>query len=357
MVQKKDPYQKGRSWKKFKKHKLAVVASLVLVGLYLASVCAEFIAPYSVFGEDRVSSYQPPNHIYWFDEGHFAPYIYNYSTGFDVNFNRVFESKKDKKYYLRFFNHGDKYNFLGLFETDIHLFGVDKGGRFFLMGADARGRDLFSRILFGSRVSLSIGVVGSFITFFLGMLIGAMAGYYGGWVDGFIMRICEVLMMVPGFYLLLALRAALPAELPSFHIYMGIVIILSFIDWAGLARVIRGMVLAEAKKEYVLGAQSIGVSSMAVIMRHILPNTLSYVIVSLTVGIPGYILGESALSLLGLGIVDPDVSWGNMLSEAMAISHIQYHPWILIPGFFIFITVMMFNLMGDGLRDAFDPRS
>ncbi|HLD73695.1 MAG TPA: ABC transporter permease [Bdellovibrionota bacterium] len=356
-MEKKDPYQKGRAWKKFKKHKLALAASGVLVALYLCTVFAEFIAPYSVLGEDRISSYQPPNHIYFFDGGRIAPHIYNYTSGFDANFNRVFYEQRDKKYYLKFFNRGDKYKLFGFLESNIHLFGTEQGGRFFLMGADARGRDLFSRVLFGSRVSLSIGLVGSFITFFLGMLIGAIAGYYGGWVDGFIMRLCEILMMVPGFYLLLALRAALPAELPSFEIYMGIVIILSFISWAGLARVIRGMVLSEAKKEYVLGAQSIGVSSMVIIMRHILPNTLSYVIVSLTVGIPGYILGESALSLLGLGIVDPDVSWGNMLSAAMQISHIQYHPWILIPGFFILITVMMFNLMGDGLRDAFDPRS
>src|SRR3989338_6477279 len=202
----KDPYQKGRAWKKFKKHKLAVVGSLVLVTLYLASICAEFIAPYSVLGENRVSSYQPPNHIYWFDEGRLAPHIYNYTSGFDKNFNRIFYEQKDKKYHLRLFSRGDKYKLLGLFETNIHLFGAEEGGRFFLMGADARGRDLFSRILFGSRVSLSIGLVGSFITFVLGMLIGAMAGYYGGWVYGFIMRLCEVLMMVPGFYLLLALQ-------------------------------------------------------------------------------------------------------------------------------------------------------
>ncbi|MBI2609232.1 MAG: ABC transporter permease [Deltaproteobacteria bacterium] len=356
MTEKKQAFGKRRVWNKFKKHKLAVGAAGVLILLYLSAVFADFLAPYTLNSEVRYTSYQPPSTIYWFDDdGSFAPHIYNMRYTFDEYFNRVFVEEPSQKYYLRFLNRGERYKFLGLFETDVHLFGVKNGGRFYLCGADEKGRDILSRLFFGGRIS--IGLVGSFISLILGMLIGAIAGYYGGFVDGFIMRLCEVIIMVPGFYLLLALRAALPPELSSVQIYFGIVFIMSFIAWAGLARIIRGMVLSEARKEYVLGARCIGVKNIIIIIKHILPNTLSYVIVSVTISIPSYILGESALSLLGLGITDPDASWGNMLTKAMAISEIKYHPWILIPGVFIFLAVIMFNLFGDGLRDAFDPKT
>jgi peptide/nickel transport system permease protein len=198
--------------------------------------------------------------------------------------------------------------------------------------------------------------MGVAISFIIGTILGGMAGYFGGKIDNIIMRLCEMVMMIPGFYLMLALRAAFPPQLSSVQIYFLIVVIMSFIGWAGLARVIRGMAISIREKEYVLAARAQGASPFYIITRHLLPNTFSYTIVALSLSIPGYILGESALSLLGLGIQDPHASWGNLLSEAMAIAHIKFHPWILIPGIFIFVTVMAFNFLGDGLRDAFDPK-
>jgi peptide/nickel transport system permease protein len=236
------------------------------------------------------------------------------------------------------------------------LFGVDEPAKIYLLGADYRGRDLFSRILYGSRVSLSIGFVGVAVSFSVGMLVGGISGFFGGRTDNLLMRLCEMVMMIPGFYLMLALRAAFPPDLSSVEVYLMIVLIMSFIGWAGLARVIRGMVLSIREKEFVTAAHASGQGSLRIIVRHILPNTLSYVIVAVTLSIPSYILGESALSLIGLGIQEPYASWGNLLSEAMNIAEIKFHPWILIPGLFIFVTVMSFNFLGDGLRDAFDPR-
>src|SRR3989338_6798407 len=200
--------------------------------------------------------------------------------------------------------------------------------------------------------SLLSGLIGVFISFIIGLFIGGISGYYGGKIDNFLMRICEMFMMVPGFYLMLALRAAFPPNLSSMQIYLLIIIIFSFIGWASLARVVRGMSISLREREYVLAAKAIGLSDFAIIVKHILPHTLSYSIIAIMLSIPGYILGESALSLIGLGIQDPYASWGNLLSDSMSISQIRFHPWILIPGAFIFITVMAFNLLGDGLRDV-----
>jgi peptide/nickel transport system permease protein len=328
--------------------------------LYGASVFADFIAPYGFDSEARTKSYLPPVKVRWVDsEGkfHLRPFIYDYGFEFDENYRRVFVADTSKSYPIKLLFRGERHKVLWLFETDLHLFGTDAPSRLYLLGGDSRGRDMFSRLLYGSRISLSIGFVGSFISLSLGMLIGGASGYFKGNVDNMLMRVVEMMMMIPGFYLLLALRAALPPELSSKRVYFFIVFIMSFIGWAGLARVIRGMILAESSKEYILAAKSIGVGDLRIIVRHALPNTLSYVIVAVTIGIPGYILGETALSLLGLGIQDPDASWGNMLSDAMSIAEIKFHPWILIPGLFIFTAIMAFNFLGDGLRDAFDPRT
>jgi len=251
----------------------------------------------------------------------------------------------------------DSHRLLGLIPTHVRLFGVDEPARLYLLGADARGRDLLSRIIYGGRVSLTIGLVGVAVSFVIGMLVGGLSGYYGGKFDVATQRVCEMIMLIPSFFLMLALRAALPADLGSIKVYFMIVLIMSFIGWAGMARVIRGMVLSIRSAEYVEAARAIGQSDLKIIVFHVLPQTLSYGIVSVTLAIPGYILGESALSLLGLGIQDPEASWGNLLRDAMSVSHITFQPWILLPGVFIFITVMAFNFLGDGLRDAFDPRS
>ena len=263
---------------------------------------------------------------------------------------------KGNKNFLGFFIHGIPYRFLSLFQTDVHFFGSPTGG-FYLIGADKFGRDMASRLLHGARVSLSVGLLGAMISFSIGLIIGGLAGFFGGAVDNLLMRISEVVYSFPAIYLLFALRATFPSALTSSQVYMLIVLILSLVGWATLARIIRGLVLSIKNEEYVLSARSLGLSNLKIIVKHILPNTLSYVIVQATITIPGYILGESALSLLGLGITEPQSSWGLMLSAARNIRVVKDFPWILVPGFLIFIAIMAWNFFGDGIRDAVDPRS
>lgn len=345
---------------KLKRHKLALAGLVILLLLYGMCVFAEFIAPYGYDNELRSNSYNPPSRIHFIDgKGtfHILPFVYNSGYVFDGYYRRVFTEKKDTLYRLRLFVRGDAYAFLGIVRCNLHLFGVEPGGRIYLMGADSRGRDLFSRIVYGSRVSLTVGLIGVFISTIIGLLIGGIAGYYGGKLDNALMRVCEMVMLVPGFYLLLALRAAFPPEISSVKVYLLIILILSFIGWAGLARIIRGMAKSIRNREFVIAAEALGQKTVVIIFKHIVPQTFSFLIVSITLSIPGYILGESGLSLIGLGIQDPYASWGNLLSDAMNIADIKFHPWILIPGFFIFITVMAFNFLGDGLRDVFDPKT
>ncbi len=342
---------------KLKRHGLAMVALWVLVFLYLSAIFAGFLAPYHFDNEERTLSYAPPAKIHLFDKtGKFVrPFIYKVSYEFDQFYNRIYKEDKTKQYPVNFFTKGDAYHILWLIKADLHLFGVEEKARIYLWGADSRGRDLFSRIFYGGQISLSIGFVGVVISLLLGLFFGGISGYFKGKTDTVIMRVCEVIMMIPGFYLMLSLRSIFSYSLTSLQIYFAIVCIMSFIGWPALARVVRGMALSLRQREFVLAAQGLGVSNIKIIWRHIIPHTFSYLIVAVSLSIPGYILGESALSLLGLGIQDPYASWGNLLSESMAISQIKFHPWILIPGIFIFITVMAFNLLGDGLRDVFDP--
>jgi peptide/nickel transport system permease protein len=350
----------SRNIKKLKKHRMAIAGFWVLVILYLGCLFADFIAPYHYDNESRKNSYNPPISIHFFDtQGrfHLRPFVYEYGFEFDENFNRVFMENREKTYPIRLFVKGDSYRLLWLIPTNRHLFGVESPGRIYLFGADSRGRDLFSRILFGSRVSLSIGFIGVIISFIIGIIIGGISGYYGARVDNVLMRLCEMVMLIPGFYLLLALRAAFPPDLSSVKVYMLIVLILSFIGWASLARIIRGMAKSISQREFVLAARALGQKDILIVTKHLIPQTFSFLIVAATLRIPFYILGESGLSLIGLGIQDPEASWGNLLSEAMNIADIKFHPWILLPGFFIFITVMAFNFLGDGLRDAFDPKT
>ncbi len=343
--------------KYIKKNKLAYLSLYILGILYFLAVFADFFAPYPYDIQHRDTPYHPPTQIHFFDkQGKFnlRPFVYEY-TLVDPVF-KVYKINYEKRYPIKFFVKGEKHYLLGIIPTTVHLFGVEKPGKIFLLGADHLGRDIFSRLLYGARVSLSIGIVGVLLSFTIGAIIGGISGYFGGKVDNILMRLSEIIMSFPGFYLMLALRAVFPITLSSVQVYFLIVIILSFIGWAGLARIIRGMVLSIREQEFVLAARSYGASSLRIILKHILPNTFSYLLIAATLSIPGYILGESALSLLGLGIQEPYASWGNMLSSARSISAISSYPWILAPGIAIFITILAFNLLGDALRDALDPK-
>ncbi len=263
---------------------------------------------------------------------------------------------KGNKIFLSFFSKGIPYEFLSIFRTNIHFIGSKTGGVYF-WGADQHGRDMFSRMLHGARISLTVGIVGAFLIFIMGLTIGGIAGFFGGKVDVILMRLGEIIMAFPSIYLLFALRASFPSGLTSSQVYMLIVVILSFIGWAALARIIRGLVLSLKNEDFVLSARTMGLSNWKIIRRHILPNTLSFVIIQATLTVPGYILGESALSLLGLGIMEPQSSWGLLLAAAKNYGIVQNAPWLLIPGFAIFLAIMAWNFFGDGIRDAVDPRS
>lgn len=334
------------------------VGMVILGLLYTGAIFADFISPYSYRDENRDYSYCPPTPIRVKDrDGRWQwPFVYGVTMRFDQYYRRVYEIDETQKYPLKIFIRTEPYKIFGLIPGSRRLFGVEDPGRLYLWGADARGRDLFSRILYGGRVSLFIGLIGVSISFTIGLIIGGIAGYFGGRIDNILMRICEMFMMVPGFYLLLALRAVVPPDFNSVQVFVSIVVILAFIGWAGLARVIRGMCLSLREREYVLAAKAMGQSDLAIILKHILPHTLSYSVVAIMLSIPSYIIMESALSLLGLGIQDPFASWGNLLSEAMGIVQIKFAPWILLPGLFIFLSVMAFNVIGDALRDYWDPR-
>lgn len=342
--------------KYIKKNKLAYL-SLYLIGIfYLLAIFADFIAPYPYDIQHRDTPYHPPTQIHFFDEKgnfHLRPFVYKYELVDPIS--KSYKINYDVKHPIYFFTHGHTHYFLGFIKTDLHLFGA-KEGKIFLLGADNLGRDIFSRILYASRISLSIGLIGVFLSFLIGAIVGGIAGYFGGRVDNILMRISEIVMSFPSFYLMLTLRAVFPITLSSVEVFLLIVVILSFIGWAGLARVIRGMVLSIREQDFVLAAKSYGASSFRIIIKHILPNTYSYLLIAATLAIPGYILGESALSLLGLGIQEPYASWGNMLASARSITAVSQYPWILAPGVAIFLTVLAFNLLGDALRDALDPK-
>ena len=340
--------------------KYSTAALIVLLLLYLAIFFADFLAPYSKEFSDRHRAYAPPSPIFTIDEnGRLSrPYTYNYVRSFDPEeFKITYKLDRSKKYYLRFFKGGEEYKFLGLIPMNLHLVSVEPEGRLFLLGTDINGRDVFSRILFGGRISLTIGFLALFISFPLGMIYGGVSGYLGGFVDNIMMRISEAIMSIPSFYLLIILAAILPANMTSIQRFALIVVILALIGWAGFSRVVRGMVLSIKKQEFIQAAESIGASKRRIIIKHLLPQTLSYVIVAMTLSVPSYILSESGLSFLGLGIQQPDASWGNMLKEAQEYVNIIYRPWLLTPGFLIFIAVLSFNLIGDTIRDILDPKS
>ena len=340
--------------------KFALIGLIVLLCLYLSIIFAGFLAPYSEEFSDRHLSYAPPSQIFTIDEfGHFSrPYTYNYTRKFNSDLLKMeYKLDRSQRYYLKLFSKGSEYKFLGVIPANIHLVTVDNPGRLYLLGSDINGRDNFSRLLYGGRISLTIGFLALFISFPIGFIYGGIAGYFGGKIDSIMMRVAEAIMSIPGFYLLISLAAILPANMTSSERFTLITVILAFIGWAGFSRVIRGMVLSIKNQEFVEAAQTIGASPLRIILKHILPQTASYAIIAMTLSVPGYMLAESGLSFLGLGIQQPDASWGNMLKEAQEYFNVIHRPWLLMPGFLIFAAVLSFNLVGDVIRDILDPKS
>ena len=342
------------------KDKFARIALWILVALYVGIFLADFISPYSKDYSNRRMSYAPPSKIFIIDENKklSKPYTYNYIREFDgKNFKITFKPDRSKKYYLKYFAKGEPYKLFGVVPLDRHFYDVEKGGNIYLLGTDINGRDNFSRLLYGGRISLTIGFLALFVSFPLGMLYGGISGYFGGKTDFILMRISEAIMSIPSFYLLIILASILPANMTSIQRFTLIILILALIGWAGFARVVRGMVLSIKQQEFVQASESLGASRLRIIIKHVLPQTISYVIVAMTLSVPSYILAESGLSFLGLGIQQPDASWGNMLKEAQEFTNIISRPWLLTPGFLIFVAVLSFNLIGDTIRDVLDPKS
>ncbi|MGD9580228.1 MAG: ABC transporter permease [Vampirovibrionia bacterium] len=345
---------------KIKKDKVAFIGLIILILFYVISLSADFVAPYSKAYGVRDLTYAPPTKVYIINQkGQLSwPYIYNSDRDFNPQtFKQEYKEDKSTKYYLKFFTTGEPYKILGLIPCNFKLLGVQKGGYLALLGTDINGRDNFSRLLYGGQVSLTIGFMALFIAFPIGLLYGGISGYYGGFTDSVMMRFAETLMSIPSFYLLITLSIILPDDLSSRERFAFITVILAFIGWAGFSRVVRGMVLSIKNYEFVEASQAMGASSIRTIVKHILPQTASYVIVAITLSIPGYILAESGLSFLGLGIQQPDASWGNMLKEAQDYTNVIVRPWLLTPGLLIFIAVLSFNLIGDAVRDILDPKS
>jgi peptide/nickel transport system permease protein len=346
-------------WLKLRRNRTAMIGLYTLAVMYAAAILAGFIAPYSYDNARHDLPFYPPmiTRIHIFDDqGHLSrPFVYHL-----VPVDRQLATYRDdtsRRYPLRLFVRGDRYHILWLIRSNIHLFGVDEPGHIFLFGSDKVGQDIFSRILYGAQVSLSIGIVGILISTIIGMIVGGIAGYFGGVADFVIMRTVEIMLALPSLYFILILRQAFGTGMSSVHIYFIIVIILAFIGWATEARVIRGMVMSIKEQEYVIAARAMGFSNARIIIRHILPNTFSFVIVTATLSVPFFILSEVALSFLGVGIQEPEASWGNMLVAAQSNRYLTDFPWVLIPGVFIFLAVMAWNFLGDGLRDAADPRT
>lgn len=346
----------GRAWRALAGNRVAMAGAVLLVTLYALALLAPFLAPYGENDIDRARFFHPPTAVHWRGaSGRLGPFVRATEVADPAALRYVELPATELP--LRWFVRGAPYRLLGVLPGDRHLFGVDAPGRVFLMGADPLGRCELSRLLYGAQVSLSVGLVGILISFTLGMLFGGIAGYWGGAADVLVMRGTEVLLSVPALYLVLALRGAFPVDMPSRQVYLGIVAILALAGWAGLARVIRGMVLAIRGADYVVAAEALGMSRWRVLVRHILPNTMSFVIVAATVAVPGYILGEVFLSFLGMGVQEPSASWGNMLQQSRNLDVMVSYPWMLFaPAAAIFVTVLAFNFFGDGLRDALDPR-
>ncbi|EIM25560.1 ABC transporter permease [Microvirga lotononidis] len=344
-------------WWKFRRHKVALAAAFVLLAFYLLVPFVEIVAPYNQTKRHGDFLYAPPQAVHLMHEGRFVgPFTYPYTYSFDLeSFRRVYTPDRTKPQPIRFLCQGNTYQFWGMWEMSFHLVCPPKDGTMFLLGTDRLGRDLLSRIIYGARISLTIGIVGIAVSFALGLFFGGLAGYLGGWVDHVIQRMIEILRSLPELPLWLALSAALPANWSPILVFFGITIILGLLDWPGLARAVRSKLLSLREEDFVKAAELMGASKQRIIARHLIPNFMSHLIASATLSIPSMILGETALSFLGLGLRPPVTSWGVLLNEAQNLAAVQLHPWLLFPMVPVVIVVLAFNFMGDGLRDAADP--
>jgi peptide/nickel transport system permease protein len=345
-------------WRKFKRNKLGVIGGIVVILFYLMVIFGGFISPYTLEQKDYSHITAPPRMIHIFDEdGLTAPFVYGYKASMDPEtLQRMYELDKNQKCYIDFLHKGEEYKFMGLFKTNLHLFGVNEG-QIYLLGTDENGGDLLTHIILGGRVSLSISLLGPLISLIIGSILGTVSGYVGGVVDNIIQRVIEFFKSFPRIPLWLTLAAALPAHWSSLRIYIGIVVILAFLGWTGLARMVRGKIMSLREEDFVAAAVASGSTGWWIVRKHLIPNAMSQLIVSATLSIPSMILGEASLSFLGLGIRAPMTSWGVLLQEAQNVRSIALHPWLFTPALFIIVAILAFNFLGDGLRDAADPFS
>ncbi|MEM7129473.1 MAG: ABC transporter permease [Chloroflexota bacterium] len=355
-------------WWKFKRHRLAQLALWILLIFYLVALLAQFVAPHNPLTRYKELASAPPTKLRIYDivTGTYQrPFIYSIIRGRDpVTARPIYQLNGDEINPIRLFVRGDEYNFLGLFKTNLHLFGTDAkrnedgdlvGTPFFMFGTDRIGRDVFSRIIHGARVSMTVGLVGVALSFVFGLVLGGISGYFGGTVDEIIQRLIDLLVSLPAIPLWMSLAAALPQEWSNLQLYFAITLILSILGWTTLARVVRGKILSLREEDFVMAARLDGESEWTIITKYLLPGFASYIIVSLTIAIPNMILGETALSFLGIGLKSPTISWGVMLQDAQNIMSVAQLPWTLWPVVFVVIAVLMFNFLGDGMRDAADP--
>ena len=344
---------------RFRRHKLAVISLAFLLFAYATTLITEFLAPYGLTTRNIDHILAPPQGIHLFHEGNFiGPFTYGLDYRLDMeSLTRVYTPNPQRIEKLRFFCRGDSYRFWGMIDGSLHFVCPSETGTLFLLGTDRLGRDILSRILYGARISLTVGLIGISISLFLGLLLGGIAGYYGGKTDSVIQRVIEMLRSFPELPLWMTLSAALPVDWSPLLIYFGITVILGLLDWTGLARAVRSKLLALREEDFCTAAELMGASPSRVIRRHLLPNFLSHIIASATLSIPGMILGETALSFLGLGLRAPITSWGVLLAEAQNINAVVLYPWLLFPVVPVVLVVLAFNFLGDGLRDAADPYS
>lgn len=346
-------------WWRFKKHRIAMLSTVIILSFYLLVILADFLAYSEPSASDASRSYIPPQPIHWLDGGRLQPYIHPLVGKRDPNtFRLSYVADESQKVPLAFFAPGFEYRFLGVFPTNRHLIGVSEGKAeetIFLLGTDQLGRDIWSRLMYATRTSLTIGLVGVTVSLLLGVFLGGVSGYFGGLIDNVIQRIIEVIRSIPTIPLWMGLAAALPSNWTVLQIYFAITIIISLIGWTGLARVVRGRFLALREEDFVMAAELSGASQMRIIFRHMVPAFVSHIIAATTLAFPAMIISETSLSFLGLGLRPPAISWGVMLQNAQNIQSMALYPWLLIPAIPVTVAVLAFNFMGDGLRDAADP--